>query len=399
MGSHQIDTILNFREIIKQINKELFSKRIYDCEYMLINNEIEDVFHVLETESSLYLLVRDEEINGVSFKDYLEYYFLQVKRYYDALMIKEGKNDHIADKYFNKLTEPSDQIYPKSNIGLLPKDIQKTLLLMKEAVEAYYKVYHDKELVATLTTNDPDQDDYLLFQIKKKELLHLLGVSMYQLKNHPDFKRLGGKKDWTSEEILNWILQDIDGNQNLVQYQEDFIKKITSEKEFFIAQAQNSKEISTQLLNFCKIRSKSQTFLKYGPLEKVSLVAKLANGKTLSKNAKSDTAMITKADSFRKYPWAYFGSVQNSDTRYIETLQIDSSEHKKELFRGSQPAIIKKIGPIDGTDGEGIKIFSEDEQLRLFIEAYNAFSEVMNFTSLIEYFNQLSLNKSSSSRR
>ena len=274
-------------------------------------------------------------------------------------------------------------------------EIQKTLLLMKEAVQVYYKVYNNKELIAELTTNNLDSSEYFNFQIKEKQLLHLLGVTTEQLKNNPDFQRLTGNKNMNSIDILHWILTDIDGNNDLLQYSEDYVKKILSIKDFRINDFQTNS--TTQLLNYYKIRSKSQTFLKYGPFEKVSLVAKLGKNnfgeqKTLSRNSNSTVAMVSKAETFKKYPWAYFGLVNKENNQYVETLQIDSSENKKDLFMYSKPAIIKKIGLIgsEGSDGAYVKVFSEEEQFELFVQAYDDFSEAMDFTNLINYFKDLS---------
>lgn len=398
----KLHQILDFRKVISMINKELKSKGIYDCEYMLINNSIEDVIHVLEDQSDCYNIIRNDKYdNDITFKGLLESYFISVKQYYEKLLIKEGKSDSISDKYHRKLVEPIKDksgnylIYDKSNIDMSVNEIQKTLLLMKEAVQVYYKVYNNKELIAELTTNNSDSSEYFNFQIKEKQLLHLLGVTTEQLKNNPDFQRLTGDKNMNSIDILHWILTDIDGNNDLLQYSEDYVKKILSIKDFRINDFQTNS--TTQLLNYYKIRSKSQTFLKYGPFEKVSLVAKLGKNnfgeqKTLSRNSNSTVAMVSRAETFKKYPWAYFGLVNKENNQYVETLQIDSSENKKDLFMYSKPAIIKKIGLIgsEGSDGAHVKVFSEEEQFELFVQAYDDFSGAMDFTNLINYFKDLS---------
>ena len=398
----KLHQILDFRKVISMINKALKSKGIYDCEYMLINNSIEDVVHVLEDQSDCYNIIRNDKYdNDITFKGLLESYFISVKQYYEKLLIKEGKSDSIADKYHRKLVEPVKDksgnylIYDKSNIDMNVNEIQKTLLLMKEAVQVYYKVYNKKELIAQLTTNNSDSSEYFNFQIKEKQLLHLLGVTTEQLKNNPDFQRLTGNKNMNSIDILHWILTDIDCNNDLLQYSEDYVKKILSIKDFRINDFQTNS--TTQLLNYYKIKSKSQTFLKYGPFEKVSLVAKLGKNnfgeqKTLSRNSNSTVAMVSRAETFKKYPWAYFGLVNKENNQYVETLQIDSSENKKDLFMYSKPAIIKKIGLIgsEGSDGAYVKVFSEEEQFELFVQAYDDFSGAMDFNNLINYFNDLS---------
>lgn len=392
-----LNEVLQFGKLVQLINKELKIKKIYDCEYMLINHSVEDVIHVLEDSSDSYNLIKDDILgNGIKFSNCLEKYLVLVKKYYKALFIKNGDNAKVADKYFKKVSEPVKRNgnyihYDKSNIGMIMSDVQKTLSLMKEAVQVFYKVYNNKMLIAELTTKDIDNSDYLEFQIKESELLHLLGVTAGQLRDNPDFQKLTGNKKMNSTQILEWILKDGEGNNDLLQYSEDFIQKILNSDNYNVVEKQFSPEVSSQLLNYHKIKSKSETFMKYGPLEKVSLVAKLQDNATLSKNSKSNTAMITKTDVLKKYPWAYFGSVQQPDNKYIETLQIDSNENKKELFRYSKPAIVKGIETIDGVGSvDGGRLFSPEEQFDLFIDAYTSFGDTMDFTDLISYFQQLS---------
>lgn len=88
------------------INKELKSKCIYDCEYMLINNSIEDVIHVLEEQSDCYNIIRNDKYdNDITFKGLLESYFISVKQYYEKLLIKEGKADFVTFTINTSITE------------------------------------------------------------------------------------------------------------------------------------------------------------------------------------------------------------------------------------------------------------------------------------------------------
>jgi len=393
MSEKELKEIIYFKNLIEMLNKELYSKKIYNIEYLLINNTIEDVVHLLEENSEYYQMIKDDKYsNGVTFSNMLEVYCQLVQIKYNDLLINEGKDDRIVDKYYKKLKEPTrDQSgylhYSKNNVGMIQQDIEKTLLLMKEAILAYYKVYYNKKLIAELTTNNLDKSDYLEFVIREDQLLHLLGITVNQLRNNPDFIKLTGKKYMSSSEILEWILKDMDGNSDLMQYSEDFLKRI-SKANFYLSKEQFSPNTQTQILNYHKIRAKSQTFLKYGPFEKVSLVSKLKDGKKMAVNSKSNTAMITRAESFKKYPWAYFGSVQTPKEKYIETLIIDNDKGKKELFKGSKPSIVKGIFSLNEENGEGggIKIFSAEEQFDLFCQAYDAFKDTMNFKNLMEYF-------------
>lgn len=380
--------ILGLKNALASINNEFKEKGMFSIEYLLINQPVSSVMNLLkESNKTFYYLCKEYNLY-----DFFNHYCDYVKRYYDSIMIKEGNTDDIADTYFAKLKEPTNRIYPKSNIDFEQSEVEKTLKLMKEAIKAYYDVYHNKELIAELRKDDSKYVEYLDFAIKEQELLHLLGVTSSQLKNNPDFIRLTGRKNMRCDEIIEWIMRDIDGNNDLLQYSEDFLKSITQSKGFQIIDDQYSPETTTQLLNYGKIRSKSQTFLKYGPLEKVSLVSQL--NKPLSKYSKSNYAMISKADTFRKYPWAYFGQVRNNGNNYIETLQIDSHRGKETLLKGSRPAIVTGvhiIGTSDGsgTGGNGFVQFSEEEQLKLISEAYESFSDWLEFDGLISYFNKI----------
>ncbi len=400
MDTRKLDKVVYFRKIIAGINDELRQRGIFDCEYMLINNSIKDVIHLLEDESKLYNYYQNTE---KSFSEYLECYFECVKKYYDNLLIKGMNTDKVADKYLKKLKEPTKKDgeyvqYDRSNIGLIMNDVSNTIRLMREAVLTYYKVYHNKKLLAELIYSVSRNNELLEFQIKEEQLLHLLGVNINQLRNNSDFQRLTGRRYMNSREILEWIVRDSEGKNDLLQYSEDFLKHMVSNMETLIpiVKEQYALETTKQLINYCKARSKSQTFLKYGPFEKVSLVAKLRDGKKLSVNSQSDVAMITRAESFKKYPWAYFGSASSNGERYIETLQIGSGDEKKKIFLGSKPAIIKGVYLEQGSGDNGDSgvyqnVFSEDEQLALLIEAMDEFGTVMDFKELLGYFDSLCL--------
>ena len=255
---------------------------------------------VLEKYSTYYQTIKDDcYSNGARFSELLEYYLGSVQRKYRMLFIDESKNDKLIDKYYNK-TLGRKNIQDKNNIGMVRPDVQKTLLLMREAVHVYYRVYYNKMLIAELNSQGKEKER-IEFQIKERELLHLLGVSAWELRNNPDFIRLTGKKPMNSLEILEWILRDIDGNNDLIQCNEDFLKRMATNP--LIINDQFSKQAQSSILNYHKVAMKSQAFINAGPLENVSLVAKLNEGKKISENTNSDIAIITNS-GFKKYPWA-----------------------------------------------------------------------------------------------
>ena len=337
-----------FYGFINMINEDFKAMNIYDMEYLLINHSIEDVLNVIASASNTYKEFKDAEFEkGGTFEDILLFYLTTVKNRYEDLLIKDGKSDKTADKYYDNLKSPTRNSNgyihePKKDIGMIQSEVQKKLLLMRDAILAYYKVYQNKQLIAVLSTNKADKDEYIEFEIKEKQLLHLLGVTANQLRTNPDFIRLTGKPYMKSEEILEWIVRDVEGNNDLLQFNEDFIKRIKS-NNIELAQRQFDKETQTSILNYHKVGAKSQTFLKYGPYEKVNLVAKLAPGKRLTVNANSNIVMASFAETFKKYPWAFFGMKKTPNEQYIETLLIETPDNKKEIMKGSQAGVIKEI--------------------------------------------------------
>ncbi|MBE6159141.1 MAG: hypothetical protein E7159_04895 [Firmicutes bacterium] len=387
MNNMQFDDVLKFREIVSSINKELHYKGLFSIEYMLSNNDPYDVMEFLSGHSDYYnVIISDTFECGASFYEIFENYCSSVINYYKSLMIKNSDEK----LYYDKTKEPSTIVYPVSDVNMVKEDIGKTLSLMREAINTYYDAYHNRILVAELTTKDPSVSDYFDFEIKERELLHLLGVSAKQLRNNPDFIRLTGNKYMSSIDILEWIMKDINGNNDIKQFNEDFLKRIAA-NSYMIAEIQHSPNIQTKLLNYHKVRLKSQAFLKYGPLSEVSIVAKL--NKPLTKYSKSDTVSISQAKGFNRYPWTYIGEVNNGNTSYVETLLIDDAQGKANTLAGATPAIIKGIysTSADGSGSPRQIVFNEEEQFNLFVDAFNAFNGIMNFTNLINYFKNVSM--------
>ena len=112
-------------------------------------------------------------------------------------------------------------------------------------------------------------------------------------------------------------------------------------------------------------------------------------------NITATTAILTRNETFKKYPWAFFGFGKRHGDYYSQTLLIDNDKNKDQIFSkdNSVPAIVKKVY-VEGSDANSGSIpfgnvFSEEEQYNLFCQAYESFSDVMNFTELINYFKDL----------
>ena len=384
------------KTIIDYINLDLRKKGIFNIEYLLMVNQssdiVTDVRNILANESKIYnSLIRQ----NTYYEALINYYLQTVKKYYDSISIDGNKEDY----YMRQTKKPINFDTPKSNINMSTEDVFNCLRMMKEAVDIYYNVYYNKVLIAELTNNDQIE-----LRINHERLLHLLGVSTYVLRNNPDFRRISGLSDSQLHDdnaILKWILNDFDGNQDLIQYHDDFIKRLTGSFNPQILYYQNSPQTTTQLLNYAKVGVRSETFAKFGPLEKVSLVSKLKNGAKMSvspnSNITADTAILTRNETFRNYPWAFFGfAKRRNDDYYAQTLLIDNDRNKGQIFskKDSKPAIVKKVyidGSHDGGGGVpmGTNIFSEEQQYELFCQACESFSDVMNFSELIDYFDEL----------
>ena len=381
MTDIHFEEVMDFRKVVNMINNELRARKIHPIEYLLINGSVAEVMDILENYNDSYSCIKDDRYsNNMKFSDLMYKYCYLVKKRYEAIFIPD--NITKEQVYFDKLKEPNNNV-PVSSLGMSETEIQQTLSLVRDAIVAYYNVYHNKELIAKI--KDGVNTAYFEFYILEKNLLHLLGVTAEQLRNNPDFIRLTGSRYMSSEEILKWIVKDVEGNNDLLDFTTNILHR---EKylDFNLTHMQLAPSTTTRILNFHKLRARSQAFMKYGPFEKVSLVVKLNDHYKLTQNSKSNTAMVTKANVFRKYPWAYFGSVQTPAEKYIETLLLDSTKGKKALEKNSKPAII--VGVTGVPDGGG-KTFSKEEQLQLFFDAYDEFGDVLDFSYLAEYFKGL----------
>ncbi len=385
--------ILRLRDTIQCINGELRSKKIYPIEYLLLRGSVDETMNILSTCSDSFQAVMDDPIiedgkesEYYTIKDLIRKYCDIVKKRYAKSFIPKTFADE--DTYFNKLSEPvnignTPIIYPKSSIVLSEDELQKTISLVRDAITVYYNVYNNKRLLAELTTGN--STEYMEFSIHVENLLHLLGVTVSQLRGNPDFVRLTGNRYMNAQDILMWIVKDAEGNNDLL----DFTANIFKKANFDIVRNQLSSNTANRLLNYHKVRARSQAFMLYGPYDNVSLVAKLNPGSRLTQNSRSNTAMITRANVFMRYPWAYFGSVQNPSVKYIETLVLDSNLGKRTLLSNSAPAIITRIIDDSSPGGDGGIIFSTDEQFALFAEAYDSFRDVLDLEGLKNYFNDL----------
>ncbi len=384
MVSNGLEEILDFRKLIQIINDELKSRKIYPIEYLLINGSISEVMDIVRNNSYSYGLIKDDTYGtGIKFSEYLEKYCYYVKLKYEEMYVPSTIVDE--DKYYDKLKEPMRHDDDISMLGMRESELQKTLSLARNAIVAYYNVYYNKKLIAEL--NSGNSVDALEFYIYEQNMLHLLGITIGELRQNSDFIRLTGRREMNAKEILEWLVKDVEGNQDLLDFTVGTLSKNNC-LDFNLVKGQLSSR--TRILNFHKLRARSQAFLKYGPFENVSLVVKLNNNRGLTVNGKSNTAMITEAKVFRKYPWAYFGMVQNPNEKYMETLLLDSNRGKRLLVGGStQYPRAYVVTSVDDGSGGGGHIFSEEEQFELVAKAYESFGDVVNFEHLIDYFNNL----------
>lgn len=378
----ELEEILSFRKVVAMINDELKSRGIREIEHMLINETIPHVFRVLEKYSLYYQKIKEQESsNGSKFCELLECYFECVKRKYSTMFISDKKT---VDKFFElTLGKNKKAISSKQDIGMYALEVERTLALMKEAVYTYYRVYYNRVLNASLDARKHEFSD-IEFQIKESELSHLLGISYKKLRDNPDFIRLTGGRKMTSIQLLEWILSDIDGNRDLVQYHEDFIKRM-EDNQFSLVGSQFSSETTTSLFNYHKIAMKSQAFMNMGSLDKMVSVARLNPKTRISDRTRSDTIVLGKS-GFLNYPWAVLGSVQKrQEDRYTETLSILENERKIELLRKAD------IVHIDGIEdrNEVIELITEEERFAMFHEAYEAASEIASYERIKAYFKSL----------
>ena len=447
--------INNFVQTMQRINYELNSKGLYNVEYYLLmisTNISKDLS--IKTYDELktcilnylneYLLPNSETYNIIYNNSELltlfTSYFSKLIEYYSKsyLMEQSRFNDYVSIEE-NKMSFNSKNVAP-DQLGFSIDNIQNTMDLLNEALRLYYEVYNNRTLIATFSN-----EQEIKFRIKESELAHLLGLTLENIMSDKngiladalhlsetekrilslrkelkkennkknDVKDMNKIKSLSSElyildpyheaniSILHKFLDTKNGN--LFEYEEDRIKKQLEKHEHGVINFPDKIQPSRF---YSKANIKAKAFIKFKPLEELSMLLSLPDGyefiKTKEINVKNGTTDSSQYDVFvshsnlsdqYKYTTLLNNISKGDERRYFESLLIKSPSDIEDMqkIEKLKAAITTKVvsEPDEGSFGSTKeKIFSEEKQKEFIRQVFEDFKKV-DFTELINYFKDL----------
>ncbi|MBE6149319.1 MAG: hypothetical protein E7170_01175 [Firmicutes bacterium] len=438
-----------FLEVVYQIDKELNKKGSFNIEYYILflsssiskdlsvktyeyfQNEVLKYInmHLLQSSETYNSVFNDEELCTL-FNDY----FKKIVKYYYESFIKESKHfeDYVdienSAKSFNKKNISTDEL------GFSIENIQNTMALLNESLRLYYEVYNNRVLIATFSDEQKMQ-----FRIKESELAHLLGINLVKIidenmadaLNLPDnlkkilllkaahfkekdevkklelYKKIMLLDPYNSStiELLHRFLDTKNGN--LFEYEEDRIKKVLNGHEYNVRDfgSKNDGKIESSRV-YSKANIKAKAFIKFKPLEDLSMLLSLPDNHELIKIKQKNIekgiqdpsqydVLISDSDLSENYKYTtLLNNIDRKDKRrYFESLLIKTPEGIEELKNvpGAKATITTKVvlAPDDGATGTTKeRIFSVEKQKEFIEQVFSDFNKV-DFTELITYFNTL----------
>lgn len=445
----------NFIQNMQKINYELDSKGLYNVEYyllMLSTNISKDLS--IKTYAELkncileylnkYLLPNSETYNMI-YNDsellilFTNYFSKMIEYYNKSYLMEQSRFDDYVAIEENKMSFDGKNVAP-DQLGFSVENIQNTMDLLNEALRLYYEIYNKRTLIATFSDEQEIQ-----FRIKESELAHLLGLTLENImadKNgtladaihlsetekrilsiRKELKKENNKKseakDLNKIKSLSSELYSLDPqheanisilhkfldttNGNLFEYEEDRIRKQIENHNHGVINF-NDKIQPNRF--YSKANIKAKAFIKFKPLEELSMLLSLPDGyefiKTKEMNVKNGNAESSQYEVFvsqsnlsdqYKYTTLLNNISKNDERRYFESLLIKSPNGIEDIQNvdGSKAAITTKVvsEPDEGSFGSTkTKIFSDEKQKKFIRQVFADFKKV-DFTELIEYFKGL----------
>lgn len=423
------ETTYLFFYTINRINEELKLNGLYNVNHVLLSvssflsknlllkkdkifeKVINEVHSVLLNSSITYRNIYDCKYNNilsnVYMKDYINMYIREILNYYVNLM--EFNQDKF-DSYISMESKmPKDSILRKENLFMSIDDIQNTMNLLNEAVRNYYEIYHKKILVTEFT-----DEQIIEFKIMESQLAHLLGLNLQKIVTNPNYVNifkitedeieciLDPSKDpdrSAAVSILHKIVDISDGN--LLTFEYDRLKKLSNYSFRYVEYDSDR----LNLLNYSKMNLKSKAFIKYNPLEELSLILNFPVGYELIYSRKKrvergevlpaqHSLLLSKNNlsELYKYSSLMTNYDPNEDRRYFMSLYLRVPEEVIEFQQVAQPAVSTRV-MIEGEDGSGgfAREFSREEQLR-FLGGVSM--DLPSLTCVAEYFKKMNNNSS-----
>lgn len=281
----KIDCNEYIKVYVEAINNELRRKRFDSIEVMSCSvMSLDDIFTIL-LNLDVTLQIKKKYGNQVLINIYN--YVNELKDCADNLLIK-GKDSFDSDVEKSKdltrtrnvniinsrndvlrISSRADRngnfavIYKKSHTDMTLDELEATLEQFKRAVGLFFETYQGREIIGRFTGYRDLKDREIKMELKRSELLHILGITREQVMANNEFVstlRLNGNE--SSFDILMAIYNDIIGDKKLIS-------------------AHEKNRIHSELLPYNKVRAKTMSFMKSGSFSQPKLICELVNGKKI----------------------------------------------------------------------------------------------------------------------
>ncbi len=412
-----------FNNIYNYIDNELQQNGQLTIDVLLLDKNPSDVLDIISNyaPNSFSYLMEKEDL-----KNFFIGYLFKKKKYYENLSISADKLEKLIDK-----SGPGEEQHRKEDSLYYHERNQEEYLnnilnRLIDCVNMYYNLYYNKDIKLLL-----GDGTNLYLQFLEENLLHVLGITNRQVNNNQELRRALNVPEWrtmNSMEILERIIKDIQTNKDIIclQMQKNIekIKRFGTSGQIIKTQLDSSTE--NELLPYDKIDLKTRAFLNSGPYNGASVVSGLAPGTyfiggdkgKLDNDREIQQVRISKTDfeTLKKQPltittasgeqirittgdYIFSGyTLKPEDKRSIKSVKIGSSKVSgldsknpradglakfREMFNYQSP--IPVIG-VESPDGGTTKIFTPEEQQKLFLSLYYDFGGVggMNFELYFE---------------
>lgn len=411
-----------FNNIYNYIDNELQQNGQFTIDVLLLDKNPSDVLDIISNYAPISFSYLMEKEN---LKNFFIGYLFKKKKYYENLSISADKLEKLMDKSGPGQVQHRKEeslYYQEDNQEEYLNDILNRLI---DCVNMYYNLYHNKDIKLLLGDGT---NIYLKFL--EENLLHVLGITKDQVKENQELRKALNVPDWkamNSMEILERIIKDIQTNKDIICLQmQKKLQRLDTGTSGQIVKTQLDPSTENELLPFDKIDLKTRAFLNSGPYNGASVISRIAPGKHFigGDKGKKDSerevqqVRISKADfaTLKKQPvtiktaggeeirittgdYIFNGyTLRPGDVRTIRSVKVGSSKVSandsenprkdslsdfREMFNYQSP--IPVIG-VENPDGGTTKIFTPEEQQKLFLSLYYDFGGVggMNFELYFE---------------
>lgn len=310
-------------------------------------------------------------------------YAINYLEYMKQIIEKEYKDfDLITKEIIN-----NEKISEEDKIQFNEENILNTIKLLNEAVNMYMDIYHGKILKIHYEPNKRLglDETTVEYAIKEHQLAHLLGVELKKIVSNRNLCDVLHINNSDIEQFMNYenefksglisisiLMKIIEMRDNLMEYEEDRIKKVMNSYNYKIHQIakNNSSSSSLKPFNFKKINQKTRMFLSMKPYEEVTMALNLIKGENAfnQKDRYKDRkhTMIVSPNNLSElysYSALVYNYNQEQNRGYFETLLAKTIENLRYFEDKSARMISSGVEIVSEDSGETVitKDFSEEQ--------------------------------------